>query len=330
VSRGVRLSLGLAALLLVAAALSLVVGRGGVLLLPGFAPGDADELEIALKILWEIRLPRMLLGLAVGATLGLTGAALQGLLRNPLAEPGLLGVGSGAAFGAVLIFYFGAAAGGTLALPLAGVAGALATLAVLYALAGRDPSVMSLILAGVALNAFFAALTSLALSLAPSPFAALEIVFWMMGSLADRSFDHLALAGPLMVLGVVLIVLAQRLLDALTLGEDTAGSLGLNVALGKAQIVAGTALAVGAAVSVSGVIGFVGLVVPHILRPYTGGQPSELLLPSALGGAVLLTVADILTRLLAPGPEIQIGVVTAMLGAPFFLHLLLRLRRERI
>jgi iron complex transport system permease protein len=320
-----RLPALLLAALGLALPISVWVGRtsGG----PAFGFGDA---AIAATILYEIRLPRTLLGLLVGGTLGLCGAALQGLLRNPLAEPGLLGASSGAAFGAVLVFYFGVSGALSPALPIGAVAGAVATLAVLYALAGRRADFLGLILAGVAINAFAAALTSLALNFAPSPYAALEILFWMLGSLADRSLAHIWLVLPLMLPGWCLIAAAARGLDALTLGEDAAQSLGLSPRRTQWLVIGGTALAVGAAVAVTGVVGFVGLVVPHVLRARAGHMPSRLLLPSFLGGALLTLSADIAIRLMPPGPELKLGVVTALLGAPFFLHLLMRTRRRVI
>ena len=312
------LSAALALLALAAAGASLVIGRssGG----PTFGFGTP---EIASTILLDIRLPRTVLALLVGGTLGLSGAALQGLLRNPLAEPGLLGASSGAAFGAVLVFYFGLAGAESLALPAGAVLGSLASLAVLYGLAARRGDFLTIVLAGIAINAFTAALTSLALNFAPSPYAALEILFWMLGSLADRSLAHVWLAVPLMVPGWLLVVAAARGLDALTLGEETAASLGFDPRRTQWLVVGGTALAVGGAVAVTGVVGFVGLVVPHLLRPWVGHHPSRLLLPSFLGGAVLTAVADIAIRLMPPGPELKLGVVTALLGAPFFLQLVM-------
>jgi iron complex transport system permease protein len=265
--------------------------------------------------------------LLVGGTLGLCGAALQGLLRNPLAEPGLLGVSSGAAFGAVVVFYFGLAAGQSLLLPLGAVAGSVAALATLYALAGRRGDFLGIILAGIAINALAGALTALALNFAPSPYAALEILFWMLGSLADRSLDQVGLVLPLMIPGWAMVVAAARGLDALTLGEDAAHSLGFSAQPTQWLVIGGTALAVGAAVAVTGVVGFVGLVVPHLLRRWVGYHPSRLLLPSFLGGALLTLCADLAIRLMPPGPELKLGVVTALLGAPFFLHLVLRSRR---
>ncbi|HEX7082046.1 MAG TPA: iron ABC transporter permease [Gammaproteobacteria bacterium] len=319
---GDRVVLGvLAALLAVALPLSLAIGRtsGG----PDLGFGDP---AIARTVLVEIRLPRALLGLLIGGTLGLCGAALQGLLRNPLAEPGLLGASSGAAFGAVLVFYFGLAAADSLLLPAGAVAGALTALGALYALAGRRGELVTIILAGIAINAFAAALTSLALNFAPSPYAALEILFWMLGSLADRSLAHVWLALPLMVPGWLLIGAAARGLDALTLGEETAQSLGFDPRRTQWLVIGGTALAVGAAVAAAGVVGFVGLVVPHVLRPRVGHHPRRLLLPCFLGGAVLTLAADVAIRLMPPGPELKLGVVTALVGAPFFLHLVLRPR----
>ncbi len=282
--------------------------------------------DIAAAILLQIRLPRALLGLLVGGTLGLSGAALQGLLRNPLAEPGLLGASSGAAFGAVLVFYFGFAGAATLALPLGAVTGSLAALGLLYALSRRRGDLLAVVLAGIALNALAAALTSLALNFAPSPYAALEILFWMLGSLADRSLAHVWLALPFMIPGWILLAASARGLDALTLGEETAASLGFAPTRTQWLVVGGTALAVGAAVAVTGVVGFVGLVVPHLLRARVGHEPSRLLLPSFFGGALLTLAADIVVRLMPPGPELKLGVVTALVGAPFFLYLVLRTR----
>lgn len=288
--------------------------------------GSADE--AARIIVGEVRLPRAILGVMVGATLGLAGAALQGFLRNPLAEPGLIGVSASAGLGAVLTLYTGIAAAFSLALPLGGVAGAVIGVALLQLLAGRDGGTFTLILAGIAVTSVAGALTALVLNLAPSPFAALEIVFWLMGSLADRSFDHVWLALPFMVLGWVLLATLARPLDALTLGEDTAGTLGFAVANVRSRMIAGTALSVGAATAVAGTIGFLGLVVPHLLRPFVGHRPGALLAPSALGGAILMLLADIAVRLPFPGNELKLGVLTALVGGPFFLWLIIAHRRR--
>lgn len=326
--RDLLVNLGLAALVALLFVASVYVGRGGELLFAKLHAADGVDRDLARLILAELRLPRALLGLLVGATLGLTGAALQGLLRNPLAEPGLVGASSGAALGAVLVFYFGFASGAAMLVPLGGVAGALASLGTLYLLAGRNPSIVTLILAGVAISAFAAALTSLALSFAASPYAVYEIIFWLMGSFADRSMDHVRFAAPFIAVGTALVASTARGLDALTLGEDTAATLGFAQASVKARAVIGTGLAVGAAVSVTGVIGFVGLVVPHLLRPFLGHEPGRLLLPSALGGAALTLAADLLVRLPALGPEPKLGIVTSLIGAPFFLWLILRTRSQ--
>ena len=322
---GKRIALVCAALAVLVAVLfglSIFVGRGGEWL-PATRDVDRKVIEI---ILYQVRLPRALLGLLAGASLGLCGAALQGLLRNPLAEPGLVGASSGAALGAVVVFYFGLF-GGALAVPAGGFIGSMVALALLYALAGRGVDVLTLILAGVAVNAFAGALTSLALNLAPSPWAALEIVFWMLGSLADRSMSHVIFAAPFAIAGMALVLTSGRALDALSLGQDTARSLGFSPRMATVKVILGTGLAVGAVVSVTGMIGFVGLVVPHLLRPFVGHHPSRLLLPSALAGAAVLLAADILVRLPMRGPELKLGVVTALIGAPFFLYLILKTRR---
>ena len=325
----VRLLLPLLALgVLLSFTASLLVGPAAIGLEELLNATFGGESNTARLIVQEIRLPRALLGLTIGATLGLTGAALQGFLRNPLAEPGLIGVSASAAFGAVLTFYTGLAGFFSLALPLGGMAGACVAVLVVQLLAGRNGSPLTLILAGIAVTGFAAALTSLALNLAPNPFAALEIMFWLMGSLADRSFDHVWLAAPFMLAGWLLLLTLGRPLDALNLGEDAAQSLGFDLRSVRRRLVFGTALSVGAATSVAGAIGFVGLVVPHLLRPFVGHKPSALLPASALGGAVLTLAADVAVRLLSPGRELKLGVLTALVGAPFFLFLVLRMRRQ--
>ncbi len=299
---------------------SLMVGPAGWGL-----PGSGEARNL---IFWEIRLPRALLGALVGAALGLSGAALQGYLRNPLAEPGLLGVTAGGALGAVVAIHTGAAGAFALALPLGGLAGAtLATLAV-FLLAGERSGPITLILAGVAVSSIAGALTTLALNLSPNPFASVEMVFWMLGSLNDRSLVHVWLALPLIAIGGGLLLTLGRSLDALSLGEDAAANLGVDLARLRVQLVAGVALTIGAATSVTGAIGFVGLVVPHLLRPMLGYRPSRLLGASALAGATLVLVADIGLRMVARVVELRLGVVTAIVGAPFFLWLVVKTRRE--
>ena len=279
-------------------------------------------------VLVEIRLPRLLLALLVGGSLGLAGAAMQGLMRNPLVEPGLLGVSAGAGLGAVIVFYSGLAATFTYATALGGIAGAFAAVLIVYALAGRDGSIQNLILAGVTVSAICGAFTSLALNLSPNPYAGMEIVFWLLGSLADRNLGHVALAAPLILVGSALLLGCGNALRALSLGTDTARSLGFRTGRVRWRIITGSALAVGAAVSVTGCIGFVGLMVPHILRPWVKGDPGKLLPVSALGGAILLIWADLLVRVLPTGQELKIGVVTALVGAPVFLFLLVRTRKS--
>jgi iron complex transport system permease protein len=288
--------------------------------------GDGPE---ALRlIVLEIRLPRTILALAIGAALGIAGAALQGYLRNPLAEPGVVGVSAAGALGAVVVFYFGLARVFPLALPLGGLAGAATGVWLVYALAGRGGSTATLILAGVAVNALAGALTALALSVAPSPYATLEIIHWMLGGLTDRSMTHVWLALPFILAGAVILATLARGLDALTLGEDAAQSLGIDLRGLRLRLVFGTALAVGASTAVAGVIGFVGLVVPHLLRSRVGYRPGALLAASALGGATLTLLADLAARLILTDREINLGVLTAIIGAPFFLALVLQARRS--
>lgn len=277
-------------------------------------------------IVWQIRLPRVLLAILAGGSLGLAGAALQGLLRNPLAEPGVIGVSASAGLGAVTALYL-TAGGLTMSVPLAAMAGALAATLALVALARADASVLTLILAGVAINSLAASLTALALNLSPNPFALADMVYWLMGSFTDRSMQDVALAGPFILLGSVLLLTAGPGLSALTLGEETAASLGVPLNRLRLLVIFGAALAVGAGVAVSGAIGFVGLVVPHLLRPWTGYAPERLLVPSILGGAVLLLAADIAVRLAPGGQELKLGVVTSLIGAPVFLHLVWSTRR---
>lgn len=324
--RGIFLVLGLLVLAMCAGSLSVgpaEVGAGESL--RALVAGGDGPLTMVMR---EIRLPRMILGLAIGASLGLSGAAMQGYLRNPLAEPGLIGVSASAALGAVLAIHTGLAAAFVLALPLAALAGAVVSVLLLLMLAGPRGGTLALILAGIAISAMAGALTSLVLNLSPNPFAANEIVFWMMGSLADRSMLHVWLALPLMVLGWAMLLPLARPLEALTLGEDAAASLGVNLDRLRWQVVLGTACVVGAATAVAGAIGFVGLVVPHVLRPLVGSRPGPLLIASALGGAAMLLAADIAVRVVVPDRDLKLGVLTALVGAPVFLHLIWRTGRS--
>lgn len=279
-------------------------------------------------IVWELRLPRVVLGALVGAGLGLAGAAMQGFLRNPLAEPGVLGVSSGASLGAVIVFYTGAAATLPWLLPVGAITGAGTAAALLLALAGRDTSMTALVLAGMGLNALFGALTTLALNLSPNPFATMDVLFWLMGSLAERSWTHVGLALPFVVVGSTCLLACGPALRALSLGEETAASLGVDLGRTRWLLVAGTGLVVGGCAAVAGAIGFVGLLVPHVLRPWVRADPWRLLAASAAGGAVFLPLADLFVRAIRNGPELRLGVVTALAGAPFFLLLLLKERRR--
>lgn len=323
-----KVLVGLSALVASLFFASLVIGPAGLGLGQSLRALFSGEGGAVVLVMQEIRLPRALLGLMTGAALGLSGAAMQGYLRNPLAEPGLIGVSASAALGAVLALQTGLAAAFALALPLSALGGAAVAVLLILALAGPRGGALALILAGIAISALAAALTSLVLNLSPNPFAAMEIVYWMMGSLADRSMDHVWLAAPIMALGLALLLSTGRSLDALTLGEDAAASMGVAVGRLRLAIIFGTALAVGASVSVAGSIGFVGLVVPHLLRPLVGAQPSRLLPASALGGAAMVLAADVAVRLIAPDQDLKLGVLTALIGAPFFLHLIWRLRGD--
>jgi len=327
-----RTPLGLLVALTAALLLSAVVSLGfGSTAIPPRALWDAATGHgdpLLRLVLLEIRLPRLLLALLVGGSLGLAGAAMQGLLRNPLVEPGLLGVSAGAGLGAVIAFYSGLSALFAYAVPLGGMLGACAAVLLVCALAGRDGSVQNLILAGVTVSAICGAFTSLVLNFSPNPYAGMEIVFWLLGSFADRSFQHVTLAAPLIALGSCLLLSSGSALRALSLGDETARSLGVRTGRVRMQVIAGAALAVGGAVSVSGCIGFVGLMIPHLLRPLVKGDPAKLLPVSALGGALLLLWADVLVRVLPTGQELKVGVVTALVGAPVFLFLLIRTRRS--
>ncbi len=308
-------------------AASLLIGPAGLGLGESLAALVRGQGGPVVTVMQEIRLPRATLGLLTGAALGLSGAAMQGYLRNPLAEPGLVGVSSSASLGAVLALQSGLAAGFALALPLAALAGAGAAVLLILLLAGPRGGALALILAGIAISALAGALTSLVLNLSPNPFAAMEIVYWMMGSLADRSMTHVGLAAPFILAGMAALMTLGRGLDALTLGEDAAQSMGVNLRRLRWTLILGTAAAVGASVAVAGAVGFVGLVVPHLLRPLVGARPSRLLPAAALGGAAMLLAADTATRLIAPDRDLKLGVLTAIVGAPFFLHLIWKLRR---
>ncbi|CAN5454684.1 iron ABC transporter permease [soil metagenome] len=287
--------------------------------------GHGDR--VASAILLDLRLPRTIIGLAVGAMLGLAGAALQGYLRNPLAEPSVLGASNAAALGAVGAIYFGLAELHPLFLPVMAIAAGLLSLVALFALAGKAESALTLILAGIGVSTLAGAGISLALNMSPNPFAAMEIMTWLLGSIENRSFAHVWIALPCIAIGGALLLVDGRALDALTLGEDGARALGVDLRVTRLRLLFGIAIGVGGAVAVSGSIGFVGLIVPHLVRPLTDRAPSSILLPSALAGATLLTLADIGVRLIPSTNELKLGVMTAFLGVPVFLVHLMRERR---
>jgi iron complex transport system permease protein len=316
-----KLNLSLLLLIVLAFAVSLLAGR--VWLPPHdlFAPHNS----LAGLILYDIRLPRTVLALIVGAVLGLSGAVLQGFTRNPLAEPALLGVSSGAALGAVIAIYFGLAMLSPVIGPLLGIVGAIGACALTFAL-GRNGTV-ALVLAGAAVSSLTAAGIALALNFAPSPYAAYEIMTWLLGSLADKSWTQVLLVLPFAVVGAALLAVTGRALDALSLGEAQAQSLGVSLARLAALVVAGTALSVGAITSVVGAIGFIGLVAPHLVRPFVDYAPRRVLLPATLAGALLLLCADIAARLVHTNPELRLGVFTSLLGTPFFFWLVVRIRK---
>ncbi|QND72385.1 FecCD family ABC transporter permease [Tardiphaga robiniae] len=286
--------------------------------------GGSDVQQIIVR---EIRLPRAILALAIGAILGLSGAALQGLLRNPLASPSLFGAPQSAAFGAVLMISLGWADVRSWALPVAGITMAFLSVFVLLGIAGRNAGLLLLILAGLAISSLAGAVTALVMNLSPNPFAALEIAFWLLGSLEDRSFRHVTLALPFIVAGAIILMSQRSAFRALSLGEETAQSLGVHVSRLRLLVILGVALGVGGAVAVTGTIGFIGLIAPHLMRPIIGHDPARLLIPSALTGSALLLAADIAVRIIPSTTDIKVGVLTSIIGVPFFLYLIMRERR---
>ncbi len=322
--RGVVIAM-LAALFVALSILSLMAGK---VFVPFHAWIDASDPRWAIIV--ELRAPRTALAILIGAALGMSGAALQGYTRNPLADPGVLGVSSMAALGAVLTLYFGFAVASVWVLPIAAVLGAVIGVFLLLALAGLTASVVTFVLAGVILQTVAGSAVALALSLAPNPWATQEILNWLMGSLTDRSVDELTLATPFILVGCVMLLFTRRALDALSLGEAAATSLGVNLQRTQFVLALGVGLATGAGVAVAGVIGFVGLVVPHLVRAAIGGAPGSLLIPSALGGAALVLAADIAMRVMPLAAEMKLGVALSALGGPFFLAMLIAMRRRAV
>lgn len=275
-------------------------------------------------VLWEIRLPRALCAAFVGAALGASGAALQGLLRNPLAEPGVLGVSASAALGAMLALYFGLVSYTLWAVPLAAIGGALLATSLIAVAALRTSSVVTLILIGVGLSSFAGALISLLINFSHTPFTLADMLNWMLGTVANRSLADLGFSLPFLLAGTGLLFVARPGLSALVLGEESAQALGVDLLRQRLLVVLGAGLATGAAVALAGSIGFVGIVAPHLVRPWVRHDPASTLLPAALLGALLLVLADIGVRVLPTGTELKLGVVAALIGAPVFVRIATR------
>jgi iron complex transport system permease protein len=319
--------IGLVALVILLALISLGVGPvrlSPVSVVDALFGGGSDVQRVIVR---EIRLPRAILGFAIGGMLGLAGAALQGLLRNPLASPSLFGAPQSAAFGAVLVIALGLADVRSWALPVAAIIAAFGSVFALLAIAGRNAGLLILILAGLALSSLAGAATALVMNLSSNPFLVLEIAFWLLGSLDDRSFRHVVLALPFILAGATILLAQRNAFRTLSLGEETAQSLGVDVGRLRLMVISGVALGVGGAVAVSGTIGFIGLVAPHLIRPLIGQDPTRLLVPSALAGSALLLAADIAVRLIPSTSDIKVGVLTSIIGVPFFLYLIMRERR---
>jgi len=303
----------------IAAFLSTMAGKVWI------APSDYFSDPRHSLIIMELRLPRTILAIAIGAFLGLSGAVLQGFLRNPLADPAIVGVSSSAALGAVIAIFLGAAQSGWIVFAGA-MAGASLAMLLLGILSGRSASPVAFILAGMILSSFGGSLTAFVISISPNPFATSEIITWLMGALTDRGYRDLWMALPFMSSGAVLLFLVAPALNALSLGEETARTMGVNMRIVLFLIIAGLGLGVGASVAITGIVGFVGLIVPHLVRPFVGQKPSDILLPSACAGALLLLLADILVRLTPGAGEVRLGIAMTLIGTPFFLFIIVRLR----
>ncbi|GAA0636033.1 iron complex transport system permease protein [Brevundimonas lenta] len=323
---GARLILAITLAIVIAAVFAVLFGETA---LTGaqFAEAFRDPSSGPGEVLWQVRAPRVATALIVGVALGLSGAVMQGLLRNPLADPGVLGVSAVAALGAAGAIVLGAAAvpGAveTAALVGAGLAGALL---VLFSARVRSPE--ALILFGVALSSFAGAATALIFNLSPSPIATAEVMSWLLGSVQNRSWIDVAWVTPAVLLSGGLAILAAPGLRMLSLGEETARTSGLPMARLRLLALLAAALATGAAVAVAGVIGFVGLAAPHLVRTAVRGDPGRLLVPAALAGGLMLILADLLARMTPTDQELKLGVFTALVGAPLFALIAWRAARE--
>ena len=320
------LNVSLAVGLLLIVLLSALLGSSQLSLSQTVAGLFGAGSETARIIVWEIRLPRALAAMGVGAALGASGALMQGLLRNPLAEPGVLGVSASASLGAIIALYFGLGFLGAFTVPVLAVTGALAATAVLSVLAAARISAVQLILVGVGLSSFAGALGALAINLAPNRFALSDMVTWMLGSVTNRSLDDLVFVAPFWIAGLGLAILTAPGLRALALGEDTAQTLGVDLARIRTGVIGAAALLAGGAVAISGVIGFVGIVAPHLVRPFVRHDPADLIWPSALLGGALIALADLVLRLVPLDQELRLGVMVSMIGAPVFILIAARSR----
>ncbi len=290
--------------------------------------GLSDD-PLTTMIVTEIRLPRALAAFVAGAALGLSGAALQGLLRNPLAEPGVLGVSAMASLGAVTAIYFGLAAAAAWTTQAFAAGFALLSTVILYAIGANRVSATTLILVGVGLSSFAGALTALAMNLAPNPFSLSDLVNWLLGSVANRSFGDLAATAPLFLIGSILVFASGAGLRALTLGEEAALGVGLNLKRTRALVIVGASLLAGGAVALAGAIGFVGVVAAHVVRPLCRHDPQRILAPAAMLGGLMLASADLAVRLLPFAQELKLGVAAALIGAPAFIFIAARIGSDR-
>ena len=325
--RRISATVAMVALVVLLAVISLGIGPvrlSPVAVVEALFGGGSDVSQVIVR---EIRLPRTILALAIGAMLGLSGAALQGLLRNPLASPSLFGAPQSAAFGAVLVIALGLADVRSYALPVAAIFAAFGSVFVLLAISGRNAGLLILILAGLAISSLAGAATALVMNLASNPFLVLEIAFWLLGSLEDRSFQHVMLALPFILAGAAILFQPAQRLSRADARRGNRASLGVDVNRLRLFVILGVALGVGGAVAVTGTIGFIGLVAPHLMRPLIGHDPARLLVPSALAGSALLLAADIAVRIIPSTSDIKVGVLTSIIGVPFFLYLIMRERR---
>ncbi len=289
---------------------------------------DSSATDTEQVVIERIRLPRIVLAMAVGAALGTAGATMQALFRNPLADPGIIGVSSGGALGAVIAISIGAQAAASLLLPAFAFGGALGATALVYGIAssGGRVSMATLILAGVAVSALFGAVVSAIITFTTNSELQRAIIFWLAGGFDSTGWDDVRLALPPIGAGILVVLVYSRDLNLLSLGDDEASSLGVRTTLTRVTLMVGATLATGAAVAFSGTIAFVGLVVPHILRLILGPDNRVLLPLSAIGGAVFMLAADTIARTVASPAELRVGIVTAFVGAPFFMLLLVKNR----